>query len=1027
MLPDVPTSTPLSGQLALSPKLFGRDAQVAVLRHTLAAAQAGQGRCLMLAGEAGVGKSRLVAEAKTRAAPLGITILQGACFEPDRTMPFAPLVDLLEGLCAHRPADEIARLFETTAPDLVKLFPALYTWLPNLTPSPSLDPDQEKRRLFQALSQVLTTVGGRILTSNPGTPPTTASLIIIEDLHWCDDTSLEFLSVFVRRLPTQPIVLLLTYRSDEVGDTLRRFLATLDRGRFPIDEMVVNRLNSQAVHDMIAAIFEQRQPVRHEFVELIHTLTDGNPFFIEETLKALVTSGDIYLERGIWTRKPVSELRIPPSVQDAVFWRVERLNPEARELLQLAAVMGRRFDFAILQTVLQRTEADMLVLIKLLVAAQLVVEETMDQFAFRHALVRQAVYHSLLGRERRPLHRAIAQTIEGQLGRLGDSRAADLAYHFYEAGEWAKTIDYAQTAGERALALYSSHAAVDHFGRACQAAERLQQPPPGSLIYARGQAYEHLGEFEAARADYERCGELAQATGDNQLEWQSLLALGFLWTGHDYPKAGYYFQRALDLASASENPGYLAHTLNRLGNWHMMTDEPGRSIECHQQALAIFEASHDKRGMATTLDLLGISNFTGGDMVNGARHYERAIQLWRDLGERQWLISSLATYATRGGNYLFATARRRPVSLAQCRAEASEALGLARQIGWTNGEVAALLWLGHTLGPRGEWADALQVAQTALDLAQRIEHPLWILTSQAILGAVYLDMGLFPAAEHEFERALDLGLNTRSAYVIYSMAGYLALTRIAQGKLDAAEAALNTLSNHTLPTRTQAQHHMWYGRAELALARHDPRLALDIVDRLIESLGLSPDVTPAGIDLISPRLWLLRGEALAGLRHEQAAETIIRAAAETAAALDAWPLVWRSHAALARLYRGQRRYEEADQEAHRARGVIETLAAKTPEPGQREGFTRYALSLLPPERKLTPRQASRQNLRGLTEREREVAVLISQGKTTRAIAATLTLSERTVEKHIENVMAKLGVETRTQIGVWVAEHGLTRN
>src|SRR5205085_8517984 len=178
----------------------------------------------------------------------------------------------------------------------------------------------------------------------------------------------------------------------------------------------------------------------------------------------------------------------------------------ARELLALAAVAGRRFDFTLLQRVMQRDEHQLLLLIKELIDAQLVVEESDELFAFRHALTRQAIYTELLARERKALHRTIAITME-QLyvsGRpLHDTHLADLAYHFYEAGTWEKALEYAQRAGEKAQTLYAPYATIDHFSHALDATSHLSVEPTATLFRARGMAYEILGEFEHARADYE--------------------------------------------------------------------------------------------------------------------------------------------------------------------------------------------------------------------------------------------------------------------------------------------------------------------------------------------------------------------------------------------------------------------------------------------------------------------------------------------------------------------------------------------
>jgi predicted ATPase len=293
---------------------------------------------------------------------------------------------------------------------------------------------------------------------------------------------------------------------------------------------------------MLQAIFDLRRPVPTEFLEPIYTLTEGNPFFIEEVLKALVAAGDVFYADDGWTRKSMQELHIPLSVQEAVQRRTGQLRADARRLLTVAAVAGRRFDFALLQQVAGQEEDELLAVIKELVAAQLVVEETAEQFAFRHALTRQAVYAQLLGRERQAMHRIIGVAVEQLYPSALDpatssgeaAQVADLAYHFYEAGEWRKALDYARRAGEQAQSLYAPRAAVEQFTRALAAAHHLAQAPSLTPLYRlRGLAYDTLGEFEQARADLETALELARAAGDQRGEWRLLLDLGQMWASRN--------------------------------------------------------------------------------------------------------------------------------------------------------------------------------------------------------------------------------------------------------------------------------------------------------------------------------------------------------------------------------------------------------------------------------------------------------------------------------------------------------------
>jgi hypothetical protein len=179
---------------------------------------------VLIAGEAGVGKSRLVAEVRAHAERLGFLSLVGQCFEPDRVLPYAPWLDVLRTRFAGRPSEALAPEVDATGPELVKLLPELATQLPGLAPTAPLEPEQEQRRLVQALVQFVA-----------GLARVQPVLLVIEDLHWSDDTSLEVLLHLARRIANQPILLLLTYRTEDLHPSLSHFLAELDRGRLVRD------------------------------------------------------------------------------------------------------------------------------------------------------------------------------------------------------------------------------------------------------------------------------------------------------------------------------------------------------------------------------------------------------------------------------------------------------------------------------------------------------------------------------------------------------------------------------------------------------------------------------------------------------------------------------------------------------------------------------------------------------------------------------------------------------------------------
>jgi tetratricopeptide (TPR) repeat protein len=979
-------------------------------------AAARQGCTALVAGEAGIGKSRLLAELwahlhahEWRQTHPDVLTLQGRCFEPDRAYPYAPLLDLFRTFFAACSPETLAGQLGSAAPEFIKLLPELADVLPDLVASPMLEPAQEQRRLNEALTQFFL----RLAAHQP-------LLVIVEDVHWSDDSSLETLLNLARRIGSHPCCLVLSYRSGEVQPSLAALLAALDRERLASD-LVLLPLGRHEVDAMLRAIFGLQRPVRADFLEALHALTEGNPFFIEEVLKSLMAAGEIFYAGGAWDRLPVHALHIPRTVQVAVRRRLEQLSPEARQVLSLAAVAGRRFDFGLLQALTQHDEADLLALIKESIVAQLVVEESADTFAFRHALTQQAVSAGLLARERRALHKAIGDTIERCYADTLETHLADLAGHFAAGADWPKALDYAQRAGQRALSLYAPRAAAEQFTRAVEAAQASGVAPSFALYQARGRANEWSGTFDAAHEDYTRLLAMARESRDLRTEWQALLDLGSLWRARDYDLAGGFFAQALERARAIGAPATLAISLNLVGNRLLNADQPLDARRHHQEALEIFERVQDARGIAATLDFLGVASYFAGDLLAGAAYYEQAVVRYRDLDDRHGLASCLVMLATRGTNYLHLPLVWPETDAAGVLREGQEALKIAGEIGWRSGEAFALVYLGMVLGPRGEYASAIAYARKGLEVATEVEHRQWRIAAHVALGALELDLLALPTARENLEQAVDLAKEMHSHFSQRVTAACLARVYIAQRDLALAGAALDGALARDAPTQTQAERLVWSARAELALARGDAESALAIVDRLIASALRVERIGDGAI----PFLWHLRGEALLALGRPAQAEEALRAAQRVATLQGGRPQLWRTLTTLGKAYRAQGRHRDAEEVFASAHRIVDELAKSIPDTALRDTFLQGARDAMPRVPPPSPRRLAKQAYGGLTEREREVAAMVAVGRSNRAIAEMLVVSERTVAKHVENILGKLAFSSRAQIAAWAVAKNLS--
>lgn len=1001
----------------VSPILVGRAPYVESLRRLLSQARSGHGRVALISGEAGIGKTRLVAEAKTEGRREGFLFLQGQCFEQDRAVPYAPLLDLLRTFIATRSADQVAHLFAPAAVEVVKLLPELASLLHDAPSPPQLEPEEEKRRLFRGLIQLF-----------PSLATVQPLLLVFEDLHWSDDTSLEFLLRLARRIDSQQTLLLLTYRSEELRPVLNHFLAELDREHLAV-ELRLSPLTPEQVDAMLAAIFDLLLPVRREFLDALFGLTEGNPFFIEQVLESLMTAGEIFYKDGRWDRKPLDELHIPRSLQDAVRRRTGNLSEAASNLLRLAAVMGQRIDFSVLPTLTSATEQELFPLMKELLAAQLLIEESPEQFSFRHALARQAIYSELLARERQIMHRNVAETMERLYRgtpRL-DEHAADLAYHFGEAAVWPLALEYSRRAAARAQALYAYHEEIKHLTRALEIAQTLAVGSLAQLYRARGQSYETLGDFEAARHDYEEAGRCAREGQDGMAEWQSLIDLGSLWASRDYEQSGQCFRRALDLAQRLNNPSAIGHSLNRLGNWHLNVEQPLEALRCHQQALEIFQQYDDARGVTETLDLLGRTSIVRGDLRTSLEYYAQVAARCREANDQKGLAEALLMHMLSGGNYRAETEVPGGLDWAESLEEGESALEITRRIAWRSGEAFALVRLGYRLGWKGEYGRALEMARLGLAVGTEVEHRQWVLAAHWGLGALMLDLLAPSSARRHLEEALNLARSIGSWNWIRGAAGVLASAYVLENEPARAEALLDSVIAANAPSLTMGHRRCWYARAELAMAQGNPGSALRIVQDLLSSAA---NLTSTGTGSI-PLLQKLRGQAMAAMGDLASAEVVLQAAKQAAQIQGQTPILWRVHVALGQIYQAAKRREEAYKEFSAAWTIVESLASGIPQDAAgaeggrslRDQYLERASALIPRVAP-SPRRAAKIEYGGLTERERAVAGLVARGKSNREIAHILVISERTVGAHIGNILSKLGFSSRTQIAAWAIEKGL---
>jgi hypothetical protein len=438
-------------------RLIGREDELAFLGDWWKRAEAGEGKLVLISGEAGVGKSRLAEEFANGLRSQGARVLWGCCYEFERALPYQPVAEALRTVLPSLTSAELTGFPSWTLEEAARLVPEVLEKRPGLEVTPSVPSDEERARLFEAVARILAQL------SSHGT-----ILVVFEDLQWASGSTLQLVHYLVRQLADVPVLMIGTFRSEEVG--LGHPMHALRR-RLIRDGLAVPLRLSRLSPSAVEAVVMEMSGVGDEALPLAERLyeeTEGNPFYLIETVKGLFDTGSIRLEEGAWRGDfaGISEgtLVLPTSLSEAVQARILSLTEEAQEAVRLAAVLGREFDFDLLNAVWDQGEGATL-------------DRLLDEangakgrdYVFTHHKIQEVIYSSMSRRRRQQAHALVGAAMESLYRTRVKELAGELAFHFQEGRQHDKTltekaITYRLQAGDRARTLYAHQEAIDHYG-----------------------------------------------------------------------------------------------------------------------------------------------------------------------------------------------------------------------------------------------------------------------------------------------------------------------------------------------------------------------------------------------------------------------------------------------------------------------------------------------------------------------------------------------------------------------------------
>ena len=862
--------------------LTEREAALAELAAAWAEARRGNGRLLFVQGEAGIGKSRLLAEFSAAVRQSGGQVLSGACYEFERRLPYQPLADALRPALARLCPAGRAALPGWLRAELRRLLPG---WEPDAPPPPTTHPDT----LFHAVARFLAQLG-----------QAAPVLLLLDDLHWANEATLALLHYLARHGRTAPLLILCAHR-ETAPPPLADLRQSLARARLA-QTVTLARLSAAGVRALVRRLLPQTETAG-PLADFLFTETEGNPFFLAEMLKSLEENGVLTRQDGRW-RADLARLAavpLPGSVKTAVARRLGRLSPEARKLAGVAAVLGRACQYELLRAVWPADEEAMLAGLDDLLRAHLLQEEDEWDYAFTHHKIQEAIYDDLPRHRRLHWHAQAGRALLAQ----EDAQPAQLAHHLAQGAKLDKSLALPAAealcrAGEQAAAQFAYADALAYFRQAL--ALEPETAARRKILLAREAVYHAQGAREAQARDLEELAALpaagaemgneirlrharfAEVTADFETAVsliQQILAAGtpiqraraHILQGDvarkqgDYAAAVAAIQRALPLVAGQ--PAIHAQARLSLGTAYLGLKQFEAAAREHQRGRDIYRRLGDRRGEAYALNNLAAVFLEQGRAEEAAPVFAEARAAFREIGDRRGeglASANLGMIGMRQGDY--ETARReleyageifvavgdessaahlwlvlgmassKQMALAAARRFTQQALAAAARLNARNTLAQGLNNLGYVAALSGRFREAEDFYRQSLAVKEEIGDEAGACTTLLNLAQAYRGLGEAEEALARGRAALEIACRLERGA---DTAG--SLCEIGFALLDLARAAEATaVFTEALPLAGEKRAYALAGLAAAALAQGEAATAVAHVAPIL------PALADAGLD-----------------------------------------------------------------------------------------------------------------------------------------------------------------------------------
>jgi diguanylate cyclase (GGDEF)-like protein len=732
-----------------SPILVGRDNEIRFLKNTfqkLLTNQSPRGKILFFGGEAGVGKTSLITSIERLPRFSQVYFLKGACHVETRDIPYYPFINAFSSYFQNWGKDQkhfYRKIREIYRRELSKIIPQ-FDERGRKRSRADIPPD--KLRLFEGFLILLKTMSN----AKP-------LILFLDDLHWADEASLDLLQYISRRIEKESVLILGTYREEELAKSpLVKTIREMEGERL-MENVGLPHLSHDAVTTLLTSAFRGLK-VCSDFEKMVSVKTGGNPFFIMEILRSLGEENQKKVLDGGETQEFYESLILTESVLDMIHRRLEELDPEIREILLYCAVLGKEFHFDVLRYLSSRNEGNLFDILDKTVKRQLLEEvpgTDGEYYRFHHGLIGDVIYSKIQAWRKKLLHKEAGEVIEEYYREKLGEVSGNLTRHFFNGENYSKALLYAKKAGDRSKQLYANQEAIQYYTQAIKVFDHLngnQWEDKFELLHSRSEIFGIVGKTEERKKDIENAIGLAQKKKDKKRLSDGFISQSFyyLQTG-DFMNSLKSAEKALELKRKIRDKRGEAQALQRIGSVSTDMGDTIKALKCHKKAYRIFKEIGDRTGEGANLFSIGVVHYFTGEFQKALKYYQDSLKIFKEEKDK-WregmTLGNIGVIYSQMGNYQKALEVY------------NKSLKIDKELGARVREGSDLINIGITLEHTGNYVDALEKFLEGVQINHEIGNRAGKADGNSNIGRVYNQLGDYKSALDYLEKTLDIRKET---------------------------------------------------------------------------------------------------------------------------------------------------------------------------------------------------------------------------------------------------------------------------